>query len=108
MASNRGGYNWEQVTGRSWDVIEEDEHGRIKALDADPSARRRRGAAAEAAAAAGRASVRRGMIRYLFVGVDLSNSVGRGGPGGAAGDADFRPNRLSACVGACAEFFDEV
>ena len=42
MASNRGGYNWEQVTGRSWDVIEEDEHGRIKALDADPSARRRR------------------------------------------------------------------
>ena len=83
------------------DVIEEDEHGRTKVLDADSSAK---GAAAADGRGRGRAGARGAVpLRRRRPLEQRPRRARRRG-----GDADFRPNRPSACGGACAEFFDEV
>jgi transcription initiation factor TFIIH subunit 2 len=85
---------------RSWEALAEDEHGRLRAPDdggAGAAARRRRALAAAAAA-----RVRRGLIRYVQLVLDLSR---------AAGLQDMRPVRAAAMAAAAEAFvrafFDE-
>lgn len=95
----------------AWERLEEDEHGRLREGGAAEAQRRRRRAARRAAAEAGvsgggdgelRRVVRRGMIRFMHLGLDMSS---------ATEQRDFRPTRLAA-VGRCVddfirEFFDQ-
>jgi len=68
---------------RSWEELEEDEFGRLKAADPKQQQRAKRQRCLEAAASA---RIRRGMIRYCLLAVDLSASVN---------DSDLRPSRLA-------------
>lgn len=75
---------WERAyeEDRSWEGLEEDEQGRLRAADPAGEQRAKR---ARTLAAASCARIRRGMIRYLLLVVDLSD---------AALEADLRPSRL--------------
>ncbi|GAQ91083.1 putative von Willebrand factor type A [Klebsormidium nitens] len=84
---------WEReyADERSWEMLQEDDAGLLRALDvtAQQRERRRRHLAAPAA------RIRRGMIRYLVLVVDLSR---------AAAEVDFHPSRM-AVVAALVEVF---
>ena len=101
------GVSWAAEYGgddAAWERLEEDEQGLLREGGAAEGQRRRRRAARRAAAEAGvsgggggelRRIVRRGMIRFLHLGLDMSSATER---------RDFRPSRLAA-VGRCAEAF---
>lgn len=79
----------------SWEALQEDEFGRLRPLDstAEQRARRKR-----LLTAAQRARIRKGMIRYLQLVIDLSR---------AASVQDWRPNRLVVMLGLCRSFIRE-
>ncbi|KAK9828063.1 hypothetical protein WJX81_007161 [Elliptochloris bilobata] len=83
----------------SWEALQEDEFGRLRPLDQKEEQRAKRRRLLSAAASA---RIRRGMIRYLQVVVDLSQ---------AAAIADMRPSRLAVIGGVLQgfirEFFDQ-
>ncbi|CAM6040441.1 unnamed protein product [Sphagnum compactum] len=83
---------------RSWEDLQEDESGRLRVVDVAQQQRQHR---KRVAAMAG-AHIQRGIIRYLYLLVDLSR---------AAGEMDFRPSRMGVvanCVEAFVrEFFDQ-
>eukprot|EP00898_Chlorokybus_atmophyticus_P003211 jgi/Chlat1/3891/Chrsp26S04175 len=85
---------WERqyADERSWELLEEDEDGRLRPLDRTALQRERRRRLQEEAPTA---RVRKGMIRYLYVVLDLSRAVA---------ETDFRPSRLSKFI---VEFFDQ-
>ncbi|EIE24534.1 transcription factor TFIIH, 44 kDa subunit, partial [Coccomyxa subellipsoidea C-169] len=83
----------------SWEALQEDEFGRLRPLDFREEQRAKRRRLLSAAATA---CIRRGMIRYLQIIVDLSR---------AASIGDMRPNRLAVMSGVLQgfirKFFDE-
>ncbi|BDA42827.1 General transcription factor IIH subunit 2 [Coccomyxa sp. Obi] len=83
----------------SWEALQEDEFGRLRPLDFREEQRAKRRRLLSAAATA---CIRRGMIRYLQIVVDLSR---------AASIGDMRPNRLAVMSGVLQgfirKFFDE-
>eukprot|EP00897_Mesotaenium_endlicherianum_P002059 jgi/Mesen1/1881/ME000143S00930 len=91
---------WERRYGddRSWEALQEDESGLLRPLDVTAQQREKRQRHLDAPAE----RIRRGMIRYMCLVVDLSR---------AAAEMDFRPNRagvVAACVEAFVrEFFDQ-
>lgn len=99
----RGTAAWEKAYGedRSWDALQEDESGRIriddKTLYHSQYRRRRR----RSLAAAG-ARIQKGLIRYLYIVIDLSK---------AAGEMDFKPSRMVVVAkqvdAFIREFFDQ-
>ena len=84
IANQSNNYRWEQKTLASWQTVIEDEHGNITAVtaDKDRSYRSKRQRITT--------SIRRGLIRYLVVGLDWSDS--------ALLEKDFRPCRLEASI----------
>ncbi|CAK0742284.1 hypothetical protein CVIRNUC_001385 [Coccomyxa viridis] len=84
---------------QSWTALQEDEYGRLRPLDFREEQRAKRQRLLSAAASA---SIRRGMIRYLQIIVDLSRASSIG---------DMRPNRLAVMAGVLQgfirKFFDE-
>mmetsp|Transcript_11153 Transcript_11153/g.33448 ORF Transcript_11153/g.33448 Transcript_11153/m.33448 type:complete len:453 (+) Transcript_11153:338-1696(+) len=85
----------EYVDDHSWEDLQEDEHGRLRALDPRAAQRaKRRRLLSEAVSA----RIRRGLIRYLEVIVDLSR---------ASSLSDFRPTRASVVAGVLAQFIRE-
>ncbi|KAI7839973.1 hypothetical protein COHA_006294 [Chlorella ohadii] len=92
-------YEREYEDDHSWEELEEDEYGNLRAPDraAEQRARRRR-----LLSAAQSARIRRGMIRYVQVVLDLSR---------AASLADMRPLRAAVMSGVLQQFvrtfFDE-
>jgi transcription initiation factor TFIIH subunit 2 len=80
----------------SWEAIQEDEHGRLRAVDAASlAAAQRRARRRRASEAALTARVRKGLIRYCLLAVDLSS---------AAAGHDLRPNRTAAMLMAARQF----
>jgi transcription initiation factor TFIIH subunit 2 len=97
-------YAWERTYERTWESIQEDESGLLKM---DAAADRRRAAAAAAAAAigggvgagaGGLSAVQRGMLRNVFLVLDLS---------AAMSVTDLKPNRAVAVAKAVADFIPE-
>lgn len=90
IANQSNNYRWEQKTLASWQTVIEDEHGNITAVaaDKDRSYRSKRQRITT--------SIRRGLIRYLVVGLDWSDS--------ALLEKDFRPCRLEASINSVKEF----
>lgn len=82
-------YAWERAYERTWEAVQEDESGRIRAGDtSELKAKRQR--LAEIVP-----RVRRGMIRYLFLVLDLSRSTRQ---------TDFTPTRRRAMLLRAQEF----
>ncbi|CAM9408948.1 unnamed protein product [Chrysoparadoxa australica] len=74
-----GGYAWERGEGRLWEGLEEDDSGKIKDYRAETKTHRVRHRLQTAV-------IRRGMLRYLLVCVDMSAAMSA---------TDMRPNRLA-------------
>mmetsp|Transcript_3700 Transcript_3700/g.16249 ORF Transcript_3700/g.16249 Transcript_3700/m.16249 type:complete len:402 (+) Transcript_3700:95-1300(+) len=80
---------------RTWEDLEEDETGRLRITHGDKQYREKRRKIAMAAA---NSHVCKGMIRFLYVVVDLSQAVN---------EADMRPSRLAVVSGILYKFFRE-
>ncbi|CAN0026903.1 unnamed protein product [Pylaiella littoralis] len=78
------GYAWEKGFERTWEGVEEDEHGNIKAREDGRQGRNRR-----VRRRAGGEPIKRGMIRYLYLAIDLSKTMSEG---------DMRPSRLAVTL----------
>lgn len=87
---------WEAGYERTWDLVQEDQEGNIVTVQADQERARRLKASRITQ------SIRRGLIRYLYVAVDTSISMKA---------TDMRPTRLAvvreALQGFVRQFFDE-
>ncbi|KAG2442629.1 hypothetical protein HXX76_002714 [Chlamydomonas incerta] len=91
-------YQRQYENEQTWDQLQEDEHGNLFVdKTAEQRARRQR-----LLSAAQSARIRKGMIRYVLLVVDLSR---------AAAAQDLRPNRLGCMLSLCRsfvrEFFDQ-
>jgi transcription initiation factor TFIIH subunit 2 len=86
-----GGYAWEKAD-KSWENIEEDEDGllRTEQMSAQRNRKRQQTCVAQ--------SLRRGMIRYLYVIVDLSISMNQ---------IDFKPYRLGMTLAFLKQFITQ-
>ncbi|WIA12536.1 hypothetical protein OEZ85_006197 [Tetradesmus obliquus] len=80
------------ATDNSWESLQEDERGFLRPLDATAELRARRQRAMSAAQSA---RIRKGMIRYVLLVLDLSR---------AAAASDMRPSRLAVMAGAARAF----
>nr|XP_043609149.1 general transcription factor IIH subunit 2 [Erigeron canadensis] len=96
---------WERAytDERSWESLQEDESGNLRPIDNQAlhhAQYRRRLRSLSAASAASR--IQKGLIRYLFLVIDLSR---------AAGEMDFRPSRMMVVAkqveAFVREFFDQ-
>lgn len=89
----KAGYAWESNNVRSWDQIEEDpETGRLKSFDRDEQiARKRR-------RDDGLSGVRRGIIRFCVLVLDLSDTMRA---------TDLKPSRIELVCSSAAEFIRE-
>ncbi len=85
-------YSWEKGINASWEAVKEDEEGNIIPLSSN--AERDRIHLLKKARIT--QSIRRGLIRFLVVAVDLSQS---------AGEKDYRPSRLEVCKQQLQQFF---
>lgn len=85
-------YSWEKGINASWEAVKEDEQGNIIPLSSN--AERDRIHLLKKARIT--QSIRRGLIRFLVVAVDLSQS---------AGEKDYRPSRLEVCKQQLQQFF---
>lgn len=89
-------YSWEQDIVRSWESLEEDETGKIKVFSYyEGSQGKRKHKSAQQ-------NVRRGLIRFLVLILDLSRE---------AKESDLKPSRGEACISGAQKFlhsyFDE-
>lgn len=76
------GHSWEGSLERSWDSIQEDEDGKLKInFEKDNEQKRRRMEIVK--------SVRKGLIRYLYVVIDLSRSMS---------SKDWKPTRCAVIL----------
>eukprot|EP00775_Hariotina_reticulata_P000598 gene598-885_t len=80
------------ATDHSWESLQEDERGFLRPLDATAELRARRQRALSAAQSA---RIRKGMIRYVLLVLDLSR---------AASASDMRPSRLAVMAGCVRAF----
>eukprot|EP00884_Botryococcus_braunii_P004550 jgi/Botrbrau1/14096/Bobra.182_3s0041.1 len=95
QAADMAAYQREYENDHSWEALQEDEQGRLRLLDRTEQQRAKRRRLLSAAASA---RIRRGMIRYLQVVVDLSR---------AAAMNDMRPNRATVVGAALHSFIRE-
>lgn len=82
------GYAWEGTVERSWDTIQEDETGQLKVSQVSQTRKRQR---REEIAR----NVRKGLIRYTYLVVDLSTRMGQ---------VDWKPYRAVAVSNVAQEF----
>ncbi|CEO99957.1 unnamed protein product (mitochondrion) [Plasmodiophora brassicae] len=88
-------HSWEAPILRSWDDIEEDDEGRLRVAQ-HATQRELRKAAHKRLEARGRERlVEKGMIRYVFIVVDLSSSMDLN---------DYRPSRKLVAIEAVCQF----
>ncbi|KAL1914932.1 uncharacterized protein VTP21DRAFT_7848 [Calcarisporiella thermophila] len=91
------GYSWEEEYKRSWDIVQEDEHGSIQSVVANlqQQLKRRR-------LLRDTATLQRGIIRHLFLVLDASEAMA---------EKDLRPSRLDLTLDYARqfvlEFFDQ-
>ncbi|CAF0784815.1 unnamed protein product [Adineta steineri] len=89
MDDNDDQYRWESGYERTWEVIQEDESGSIRATVNAINQKNRRKELAQLP------NVRLGMMRHLYVVLDLSDAMK---------DQDLRPNRLFCSIELLKEF----
>lgn len=98
LARDFNAYEREYEEDHSWEELQEDEHGNLR-LDRTREQRARRQQLLSTAASA---RIRRGLIRYVQLVIDLSR---------AAAMTDMRPNRAAVLLGVAQQFirafFDE-
>ncbi|EDV24152.1 uncharacterized protein TRIADDRAFT_57351 [Trichoplax adhaerens] len=86
------GYRWESSFERTWEVLVEDEQGSLKStVDELQRARKRR-------VADRKANVRLGLMRHMYIIVDMSSAISI---------IDLKPNRLVATVKLLDDFITE-
>jgi transcription initiation factor TFIIH subunit 2 len=83
MDEDETSYRWETEYERTWETIQEDDSGTLKAVveDGGERTRRRRTDAQQ--------RIRMGMMRHLFLVVDLSSAMEQ---------KDLRPSRLGCTL----------
>ncbi|KAG0348122.1 hypothetical protein BG004_006025 [Podila humilis] len=97
LQNNQANYAWEEEYKRSWDVLQEDEHGSLAGVvnSLQQKAKRKR-------LLRDTDPIQRGIIRHLFIVIDLSSAMQ---------EKDLRPSRLSLTLtyleAFIAEFFDQ-
>ncbi|KAG0328748.1 hypothetical protein BGZ99_004608 [Dissophora globulifera] len=97
LQTNQANYAWEEEYKRSWDVLQEDEHGSLAGVvnSLQKAAKRKR-------QLRDTDPIQRGIIRHLFILIDLSNAMQ---------EKDLRPSRLSLTFtyleAFIAEYFDQ-
>ncbi|KAF9082047.1 hypothetical protein BGX29_001544 [Mortierella sp. GBA35] len=97
LQNNQANYAWEEEYKRSWDVLQEDEHGSLAGVvnSLQQAAKRKR-------LLRDTDPIQRGIIRHLFIIIDLSKAMQ---------EKDLRPSRLSLTFtyleSFIAEFFDQ-
>ncbi|CAO3672205.1 unnamed protein product [Umbelopsis ramanniana] len=91
--AQQGGYSWEEEYKRSWDVLQEDAEGRLSSVVAhlQQQMKRRR-------LLRDTATVQRGIIRHLFLVIDLSEAMNQ---------KDLRPSRLELTLTYAKQFVTE-
>jgi transcription initiation factor TFIIH subunit 2 len=91
--AQQGGYSWEEEYKRSWDVLQEDAEGRLSSVVAhlQQQMKRRR-------LLRDTATVQRGIIRHLFLVIDLSEAMN---------EKDLRPSRLELTLTYARQFITE-
>lgn len=89
MAASSSSYAWEGNVSRSWEALQEDEHGALRAVAADASGGAGAAAAVAAVGAVHEAALCKRMIRYLCVVVDTSLAMA---------ETDMRPSRRAVTL----------
>lgn len=90
-----GGYAWEGEFQRTWDVVQEDATGSLESVVSDLVRKRRR---IQVGAQADGEAIQRGIIRHVFLLLDLSTSML---------DRDLRPSRLELMLNHAQDFVSE-
>ncbi|KAG2222251.1 hypothetical protein INT45_010664 [Circinella minor] len=91
--AGNGGYAWEEEYKRSWDVLQEDEEGRLSSVVAQLQQQRKRRRLLKDTAV-----IQRGIIRHLFLIIDLSEAMN---------EKDLRPNRIDLTISYAKQFVIE-
>ncbi len=92
LADDRTAHTWEEEYKRSWDIFQEDEDGNLDGLvDSLQHHKKRKHHSSSA-------PVKRGIIRHLYLILDLSMSMQ---------DLDLRPNRLLCTLSFCSLFIND-
>jgi transcription initiation factor TFIIH subunit 2 len=86
----RNVYKWEKGINATWDIVQEDAAGNL--IPILPSERERSQFSKKSRI---NKSIRRGLIRFFIIAIDLSH---------AAGEKDYRPSRLEVCKNALSQF----
>ncbi|CAI2167815.1 9146_t:CDS:2 [Funneliformis geosporum] len=86
------GYAWEEEYKRSWDVLQEDEDGSLKRTVENLQQRKRKRLFRDTA------TIRRGIIRHMFLIIDLSEAMM---------EKDLRPSRLDLTLSYAEQFILE-
>ncbi|XP_064610580.1 general transcription factor IIH subunit 2-like [Liolophura sinensis] len=90
---NEEGYRWEKEYEKTWEILQEDDDGSIQASIDDIVHKAKRRRLLESIG-----NVRLGMMRHLFLVIDLSSSMS---------DQDLKPTRLHATVKLLEYFVEE-
>lgn len=90
-----GGYAWEGEFQRTWDVVQEDATGSLESVVSDLVRKRRR---IQIGAQADGEAIQRGIIRHVFLLLDLSTSML---------ERDLRPSRLELMLNHAQDFVTE-
>ncbi|KAI8977409.1 Ssl1-like-domain-containing protein [Mycotypha africana] len=88
-----GGYAWEEEYKRSWDVLQEDAEGRLSSVVSQLQQQRKRRRLLKDTAI-----VQRGIIRHLFLIIDLSEAMT---------EKDLRPSRVELSLTYAQQFVTE-
>ncbi|KAJ8652055.1 hypothetical protein O0I10_012329 [Lichtheimia ornata] len=91
--AGKGGYSWEEEYKRSWDVLQEDEEGRLSSVVAQLQQQRKRRRLLKDTAV-----IQRGIIRHMFLVIDLSEAMN---------EKDLRPSRVELTVTYAKQFVIE-
>ncbi|KAI9315170.1 Ssl1-like-domain-containing protein [Dichotomocladium elegans] len=91
--TGKAGYAWEEEYKRSWDVLQEDEEGRLSSVVAQLQHQRKRRRLLKDTAV-----IQRGIIRHLFIIIDLSEAMN---------EKDLRPSRVELSISYAKQFVIE-
>ncbi len=93
MGEDQAVYSWEKGFERDWEGLHEDSEGRLRTRDDQGRDKRERMGKRRLMGEGG--SLKRGMIRYLYLCIDLSKGMS---------EVDLRPNRQAATLRVVSDF----
>ncbi len=93
MDEGQAVYSWEKGFERDWEGVHEDSEGRLRTRDEEGRNQRER--MGKRRLMGDGESLKRGMIRYLYLCIDLSKGMG---------EMDLRPSRQAATLRVVSDF----